>query len=294
MINLLRPLATFSALLLLLGSCFPYFEPHPHNDAYKFLGKPEIALDDIVELIGPPDFELAESSFVWVDPRIDGGGLQWVYILSVDVDSSGKVIHYEKDKQPSGWDYCLHNGICFTKQMFEVPLAPSQRDLGAKKFKADPNACTVYLYRDSERVHASKNNYAHMSLKANLLNQAGGKAQEIHYSAVSAPGGFSYWTIPTPAHIQVESNYGLPLEYDFRCVSCGWGAVIYDLKRPADSFEFQCVKNDIKYLRLFLPDGRKYSSELNLVTSKQAHETILNLHLILDFYQGSEIGNTHH
>ena len=74
MINLLKPLATFSALLLFLGSCFPYFEPHPHNDAYKFLEKTEISLDDIVELIGPPDFELAESSFVWVDPRIDGGG----------------------------------------------------------------------------------------------------------------------------------------------------------------------------------------------------------------------------
>ena len=164
----------------------PHIEPNPHNDAYEYLEKPDVSLDEIIDLIGPPDFELAESAFIWVDPGKYGA----VFILAVDFDPSGKMTHYEKDKQPSGWDYCLHNGICFTQKMFEVPLAPSQRDLVAKNFKANPDACTVYLYRDSETEHASKNNYAHMSLKANLLNQADGKAQEIHYSAVSAPGGF--------------------------------------------------------------------------------------------------------
>ena len=188
------------AILLALGGCIiPAFPRDPHREADGILESDEATRDELIELIGPPDFILDDSSYVWIASKTDaylllgynlGGPLGEVhFVLAVDFGPTGVVAHYETHSKSGQDEFCLSNGICFTPTTHNVPLAPSSLDMRAKRFESDPVACVLYVYRDGEGIFSPSEDYAHINVSTESSDEDGeGKAAYLeHYSVASVP-----------------------------------------------------------------------------------------------------------
>jgi len=296
MIKLARTALICLALLLGMNSCvIPWFPSDPHDEAGDLLQDGEATRDTLVNMIGPPDFVLDESSYVWIASKVDaymtlgynlGGPISdRDFTLVVDFDPSGAEIRHEIHSHSGPHNFCFNDGICFSPRTQNVPLAPPERDIKAKSFEPDPFACVVYVYRDLEGVNTPNDDYVHINVSTESSDQ-NEKAMTYleHHSMASVPGSYSYWRLPAPVSVQVQALYGHPLSYEFGVDNKA------DRKRSWDRTTFGCNTGDVKYVRLFVPKRRKHTSELNLVTAEQAKDAIKNLSLVMKLGWGGFFG----
>jgi hypothetical protein len=296
MIKLARAILICSALLLGTNSCvIPWFPNDPHDEAVDLLRDGEATRDTLVNMIGPPDFVLDESSYVWFASKIDaylalpynlGGAISdRDFTLAVDFDPSGAVIRHEVFARSGLHDFCFNNGICFAPRTLNVPLAPPERDMKAKTFEPDPLACVVYVYRDTEGSYTPNDDYVHINVSTKSSDQNEKTMTYLeHHSMASVPGSYSYWNLPAPVSVQVQALYDYPLSYGFGVDNKADG------RRPWDKTTFDCNAGTVKYVRLFVPERRKHLSELDTVTAEQAKNTIEDLSLVMKLGWGGFFG----
>jgi hypothetical protein len=285
-----------STVLLGLSSCvIPWYPSDPHSEVKESVESGYARRESLINTIGPPDFLLDKSSFIWIDSKIDayftlgynlsGPVSDREFILAVDFDSSGTVIQHETHSDSGIEDFCFNNGICFTPTTLHVPLAPVSWDAKAKNFESNPTACVVYLYRDTVGAYDPSKDYAHINVSTESKYDSHEKLTYLeHASVASVPGGFSLWKLPAPVSVRVQVLHDYPFSYGFGIENRA------DRQRPWDEMAFDCEVGDVKYVRLFIPASLKHSTELNLVSSDQAKDAIGELSLVLRLGWGGFFG----
>ncbi len=148
--------------VFLLTGCvvipLPYERPFK-EETVQFIEVGSTTREEVILTLGQPDVVArnetlfvyaAESATGFVAIYSGGGGVgrgYWYLVIEFDQDST---VERHEIVTASIFAYpCTTNGICVVPGSKGVLIAPEEEDKNAKKFRVNPEKCSIYIYRSN-------------------------------------------------------------------------------------------------------------------------------------------------
>lgn len=283
---------------LSISSCIPiaiplpWFPKDPYKNSLRALeNKNSVHRDDIIYGFGMPWAAINDSNFIYISEKpssfivvgmVAYGGGGWGdagpmtyrdYTVSFYFDDEGNMKSYQTYADTGKHDFCFNNGVCFSRQTRNVPLSPGWMDREAKLFKASPDECTFYLYRQPYPDGRSYKEYVDIQLAQIPIY---GVAHPYSVGS-SVPGGFFRWQLEPGHTYEVSTDFKIIKSYPFTT------HFIHE-KRRSPSIDILCVPGGVIYIELVVPKSKKLPVELFASKRQPAQDSIKQLKLLAGKY----------
>ncbi len=151
--------------VFLLTGCIaiplPFERPFREETA-QFIEVGSTTREEVILTLGKPDVVARNETlfvyaaeratgYLWVEPgRETVGRGYWYLVIEFDQDSTVEGHEIVTSYLDVCWGICIpcaENGICIVSSSKVVLIAPEEEDKNAKKFRVNPDKCSIYIYR---------------------------------------------------------------------------------------------------------------------------------------------------
>lgn len=293
--RLARLLAPWIGFLLILSGCVPFAIPIPWvpSDPYtpikEEFEKGDLSREEILQQMGEPWAAIGDSTFVYMTSKPSsyilfgvavyggGGGADAAklttkdFVLIFDFDDRGVAQNFEFYADSLLHEHCFENGVCLSREALNALILPPRFDQDSKLYEAEPNQCSVYVFRDvpDGRGH-SENDYVEI-----LVKKRG--ADLPLKRAVSVETGYSHWNLPAKSEYTIKTDFQAPRFYPFDTKT-------RTSKRDDLTLKLQCEPGEQLFVRFVLPSSKRTPAVLELVPEEVGQAKVSQSSRLMDLY----------